>query len=138
MANLKTDLTSSFQETLIDQLDQHQVGGFGFSQSNEILEKMETLLQKLSEVSLSAQTAPAAPSLPPLEDEPAPDLEDVGGFVSDDEEDVVLELERPGGSAARTRFVRQRTQEQLSRRRLKIGFHHGHFSPLPSFLRLSL
>ena len=40
MANLQTDLTSSFQKTLIDQLDQRQVGGSGFAQSNEILEKI--------------------------------------------------------------------------------------------------
>ena len=135
MANLKADLASSFQETLIDQLDQRQVGGSGFARSNEILEKLETLIQKVSEVSLPAQTAPAAPLLPSLEDEPAPELEDACGFVSDDEEDVVLQLERPEGSADRTRFVRLRTQEQLSRRSVKEGFHQGHFSPLPSPLR---
>ena len=88
------------------------------SEYNEILEKLETLIQKVSEVSLPAQTAPAAPLLPSLEDEPAPELKDAGGFVSDDEEDVVLQLERPEGLAERTRFVRRRTQEQLSRRRV--------------------
>ena len=70
--------------------------------------------------------------LPRIEDKPAPELKDAGGFVSDDKEDVVFQLKRPEGLAQRARFVRQRTQDQLSRRRIKVGFHHGHFSSLPS------
>ena len=37
MAKFKADLKSSFEETLIDQLDQRQVGGSGFTRGNKIL-----------------------------------------------------------------------------------------------------
>ena len=104
MADLKTDLMSSFQETLIHQLDERQVGGSGFVRSNEILEKLETLINKFAEVSRPPPAAPTVPFLPPNEDEPAPELEEADGFVSEEEEDIVLQLQRPEGSASQARY----------------------------------
>ena len=94
---------------------------------------METQFDKVSEVSRATQAVPTAPPLPPFDDEPASALGDAEGFVSDEEEDVVLELDRLERLAAQqARFVRQRTKEQLSSRKRKVGFHHGHFTVLPA------
>ena len=56
--------------------------------------------------------------------------------MSDEEENVVLELDRPERLAdQQARFVWQRTKEQLSSRKMKVGFHHGHFNVLPASWR---
>ena len=140
MAELKAELKSSFESTLIEQLDQREVGGSGFARGNEIVAKLEALIEKVSEVSRAAQAAPVVPTLPPYDDEPAADLGYGDGFVSDDEEeDVVIALEeaQPTDTSRRTRarFVQQRTQEQLAKRKIKVGYHHGHFNPLPASWR---
>ena len=55
MQELKDDLMSSFKSTLIEQLDEREVGGSGFARGNEILEKVEALLEKVLQVSATAQ-----------------------------------------------------------------------------------
>jgi hypothetical protein len=135
MAALKADLMSSFESTLIAQLDQREVGGSGFARGNEIIQKLETLLEKVSEVSRTAQVGATAP--PPPHDD-LPEIGESGGFISDeDEDDVVLLLDEPERMSPkkRARIIQQRTQEQLSVRKLKVGFHHGKFNPLPASWR---
>ena len=59
-----------------------------------------------------------------------------GGHVSDEEEeeDIVLALDEPEHMPPRkrARIIQQHTQEQLSNRTVKCGYHHGLFNPLPS------
>mmetsp|Transcript_11969 Transcript_11969/g.18073 ORF Transcript_11969/g.18073 Transcript_11969/m.18073 type:complete len:88 (-) Transcript_11969:59-322(-) len=55
MRELKDELKSSFKSMLIEQLNERQVGGSGFARGNEILEKVEALLEKVSQVSAMAQ-----------------------------------------------------------------------------------
>ena len=136
MAALKADLMSSFESTLIAQLDQREVGGSGFARGNEIVQKLETLLEKVSEVSRTAQASPGVTALGPHDD--VLELGESGGFISDEEEeDIVLLLDEPERMPPkkRARIIQQRTQEQLSSRNLKVGFHHGKFNPLPASWR---
>ena len=63
------------------------------------------------------------PALPPHDDEPA--------VVDNEEEDVILALQ-DAHSTVIIRTVQQRTQEQLSNQKVKVGFHHGHFNTLLS------
>ena len=135
MAALKADLTSSFESTLIAQLDQREVGGSGFARGNEIVQKLETLLEKVSEVSRTAQLSPRATALP---HDDLPELGESGGFISDEgEEDMILLLDEPERMPPkkRARIIQQRTQEQLTSRKLKVGYHHGKFNPLPASWR---
>ena len=129
MAALKADLKSTFESTLIEQLDQREVGGSGFARGNEIVEKLETILERV------AAPAPAAASAPAVAEDVLGFGED-GGHVSDDdeEEDIVLALDEPEHMPPRkrARIIRDRTQEQLSNRKMKCGYHHGLFNPLPS------
>ena len=43
MAELRMDLKSSFESTLIEQLNQREVGGSGFARGNVLVSKMEAL-----------------------------------------------------------------------------------------------
>ena len=56
-----------------------------------------------------------------------------------EEEDVVLMFDADGGSMVweqvRDAMVRAKTKEQLGKRTLKMGYHHGHFNPLRSSYR---
>ena len=63
MAELKAKLKANFKSTLVEQLDMGDVGGSGFAHGNEIvskLEKLETLIEKVSEAPFASQAA--APS----------------------------------------------------------------------------
>ena len=133
MQDLKDDLKSSFKLMLVEQLDQREVGGSGFARGNEILEKVEALLHKVSQVSSAAQVSPAAPAPPPFDD-PVEFGHDVGCVSDNEEEDIVLALDEPGkmAPAKRARIIKQVTNEQLANRKIKVGFHHGHFNPLPA------
>ena len=132
MQELKDDLMSSFKSTLIEQLDEREVGGSGFARGNEILEKVEALLEKVSQVSATAQVPAVSASTAcgdPIE------FEHGGGCVSDNEEhDIVLALDEPARMMPnkRARIIKQATKEQIASRKIKVGFHHGHFNPLPA------
>ena len=128
MAALKADLKASFKSTLVEQLDQREVGGSGFARGNEIVDKLETLLEKASEVARVAQAPTSAPALA------AECEEGTSGHVSDEEEDVVIALDEPARMAPskRARIIKRRTDEQLSARKVKVGYHHGRFNPLPA------
>ena len=107
MAALKADLKSSFESTLIKQLDHRKVGGSGFAKGNEIIEKLETLLEKVSEVSRTSQMPPCDPALEDLTD-----LGESGGHASEDEEDdIIIELDEPErmNPKRRARIVHQQT-----------------------------
>ena len=57
-----------------------------------------------------------------------------------EEEDVTLTIEEDDSdgdngtrtSRKRAKLIRERTAGQLQQRKLKIGYHHGHWNPLPS------
>ena len=48
ITSLKADLMASFEATLTKQLDEREVGGSGFARGNEIMAKLETLLETVS------------------------------------------------------------------------------------------
>jgi hypothetical protein len=132
MRELKDELKSSFKSTLIEQLDEREVGGSGFARGNEILEKVEALLEKVSQVSATAQVP--AVCAPTVCDDPV-DFEHGDGCVSENEEqDIVLALDEPARMTPnkRARIIKQTTKEQIASRKIKVGFHHGHFNPLPA------
>ena len=94
MVELKADLTSIFESTLIVQLEQREFGGSGFTQGNKIVQKLETLLEKVLEVSRTAWTSTGVTALAPHEG--LPELGESGGFISDeDKEVIVLLLDEP-------------------------------------------
>jgi hypothetical protein len=131
MQELKDELKLSFKSTLIDQLDQRGVGGSGFTLGNEILEKVEALLEKVSQVSALEQ-APAVCAPTACED--LIEFECGDGCVSDNkEQDIVLALDEPEqmSPTKHSWIIKQATQEQLSFQKIKVGHHHDHFSPLP-------
>ena len=68
MAALKADLKSTFEKTLTEQLDQREVGGSGFARGNEIIDKLETILERVAEVSRAAPASAAAPAPAAAED----------------------------------------------------------------------
>ena len=140
VADLLAEQKASFESMLVNELDRRDVGGSGFAHGNEIISKLENLLQKVSEVSLRAQTSTVVPSVPLLYDDQL-ELGESGGYVSaaeeEEEEDIVLELDEPQRMAPRNRarIIRERTKEQLKKRKIMVGFHHGRFNPLPASWR---
>ena len=68
---------------LIAQLEQREVGSSGFARSNKIVQKLETPLEKISEVSHTAQLSPRATTLPHND---LPELGEGDGFISDKDE----------------------------------------------------
>ena len=68
----------------------------------------------------------------------ARDFGDSGGFASADAEEEDVERQLLDDPAARmcprkrARIVERRTREQLAGRKIRVGFHHGHFNPLPA------
>ena len=65
--------------------------GSGFARGNEIADKLDTLLEKVSEVSRTAQVSPGVPALPAFKD--TIELEESDRL--EEEEDVILELDKP-------------------------------------------
>ena len=135
MVKLMAELKASFKLTLVEQLDQREVGGSGFARGNEIADKLDTLLEKVSEVSRAAQVSQGVPTLLAFED--TSELEESGRLVEEEEEDVVLELDKPARMPPHkcARIINERTQQQLANQNMKLGFHHGPFSPLPASWR---
>ena len=130
MAALKAELKASFESTLVDQLNQRGIGGSGYTQGNEILKKLDALLQEVSLVSCAPSGGPALPAA-----EAMLDLGCHGGFVvEEEEEDVVFTLNKPERMSPNkcTRIIHQTTREQLAKHSVKDGFHHGLFNPLPA------
>ena len=110
MAELNADLKSSFESPLVKQLEQSKIGGSDFACGNEIIAKLEPLIEKVSKVSRVSQAAPVIPALPLHDDEPAANLKDEANVVPEQEEGAFLTLEeaQPTDTIRRTwaRFVR--------------------------------
>ena len=85
MEDLLVKQRASFEPTLVDQLNKREVGGSGFARGNEIVEMLETLLEKVSEVLRATQAAPSVPVLSPLDDEAPPELGKGDGYVLEEE-----------------------------------------------------
>jgi hypothetical protein len=125
-------LEDALSERFENSLDMRSVGGEGYGLTKEIHAKLQELLER-----------PAITRPPPLQTEAATLQEIVdeickeADYDIEEKEDVVLTFQ--GGSAVqeqvRDALVRAKTKEQLGKRCLKVGFHHGHFNPLPSSFR---
>ena len=136
MTELKAELKASFELTLIEQLNQRDVGGSGFARGNEIAEKLNAILDKVADLSHTTQVSAGVSTLPAMDG--MSELEESGGLeYEEEEEDIVLQLDEPARMPPRkrARLVHQLTQQQIAKRTMKVGFHHGHFSPLPASWR---
>lgn len=137
MQDLDDDIKLSFESTLVEQLDQREVGGSGFARGNEILEKAVALLRKVSQVSSTAQVSPAVLVPPPCDD---PVEFGNGGVcvLDNEEEDIVLTLSKPEHMAPnkRARIIKELMKQQLASLKIKVGCHHGHFNLLSESWKL--
>ncbi len=132
---LKAKLKASFESTLIEQLNQRNVGGSGFAQANKIAEKLNAIIKKVVDLLRTVQISASIPTLPVMDE--MSELEESGGLECEEEEDnVLLQLDEPACMPPRKRaqLVHKQTQQQLANQTIKVGFHHSHFSPLPSSL----
>ena len=95
-------------------------------------------MKQVEKVLHAAQASACAPALPLVDDMPEL-VENNDNVVLDDkeEDDVVITLDEPERMAPnqRERIIRQRTQEQLASRKIKVGYHHGKLNPLPASWR---
>jgi hypothetical protein len=92
------------------------------------------LQELLDRPSVTAPAPPEAATMQKVVDEICNEMD----YDVEEEEDVILTFEAEGGSVqerVRDAMVRAKTKEQLGKRTMKVGFHHGHFNPLPSFYR---
>ena len=138
IADLGGSIESTFRETLSDELDRREYGGTGYAQLKEIMDKLsklESLLEK----------PPPATLLQQRTDTDDDDGYDNGGGFLAEEDDIILTLEEDNtdttttNNAARRQsttvedaIVRKRTNEQMKRRTITMGNHHGGLNPLPS------
>jgi hypothetical protein len=128
---LEESLSRKFEE----QLDLRSVGGEGYGLSRQINEKLEALLKR-------ADTITAHPALPPSPAQPDRLLDIVqeicGAFDGDaeEEEDVCITFEESVAvESVREAAIRCKTQDQLKKRKLTVGNHHGKLNPLPASWR---
>ena len=128
LSNLRSGLESSFKQSLKDELDARDVGGSGYAQANEMMTKLDKLIQW-------------AENGQPLLQQNYPDEErddNPLGFYFEEEEDIVLPMDSVGpnrdivSSTWKDVKVKEETKEQLQKRQLSIGYHHGQLNPLPS------
>ena len=123
-------------------MDTRQVGGAGYSQLTLILDKLNELLEKTDKLERRAEQNIDYVDFVSNDD----------GGVVDLEEDIIIQIEdfevdeaitTAGGAnndtnmsslstAVKDGIVRRRTQQQLEKRKLTIGYHHGRLNPLPS------
>ena len=94
MQDLKDELKLSFESTLAEKLDQREIGGSGLARGNGILEKVEALLEKISQVSYAAQVSRAAFAPPPCND-PVEFRHGGGWVLGNEEEDIIMALGEP-------------------------------------------
>lgn len=78
MTELKAELKASFESTLIEQLNQRDVGGSGFARGNEIAEKLNAILNKVADLSRTAQVSTGVSKLPAMDE--MSELEESGGL----------------------------------------------------------
>ena len=133
------DIKASISADMKAQLDSRSVGGSGYAQSQSIIAKVDAMMAKMeamtSAVELRAATA-SHPMRPAAADADAVEPSAYkGGLVSDEEDDVVLEVDQPLSKARREALIRERTAKQIKRRTVTVGYHHGRFNILPSSWR---
>jgi hypothetical protein len=145
IAELRAEIQPAIARALDAELTKRNVGGAGFSQAQDILEKLGTLQQEMEKLSTAQQSytnqlAAPPPPVPQLDIDEYEDFdlgEGGGGFV-EYEEDIIIEIpnESPQQSAAvQDRNVRRKTAQQMEKRTLTMGHHHGTLNPLPSTWR---
>ena len=83
---------------------------------------------------LEALTAQVAGMISPVDVSEAVFEPADAGYVSDEAEQIKLEIEELPirTPQQRARVVAQRVQQQVASRQRTVGFHHGRFNPLPS------
>ena len=133
------DIKASISADLKKQLDSRSVGGSGYAQGQAIIAKVDAMMAKMEAMASAVESRAATASQPtllaPLDDDAAEPPANEAGFVSDEEEDVVLEVDRPLTKKRRDAIIRERTAKQIKRRKVTVGYHHGRFNVLPSSWR---
>ena len=81
---LKAELKASFESTLIEQLNQRDVGGSGFARANEIAEKLNAIIDKVADLSRTAQISASVSTLPAMDE--MSELEESGRLEYEEEE----------------------------------------------------
>ena len=132
MDALKDEVASRVKSDLVEELDKRDIGGSDFARNNDLVQQFEGLLIKFSEMLAETKTtADAAGGVVALANT-EPEFES-GGFISDEEVDIELELE----DQEKLRLLEmQRSKQLVKKRTQKVGFHHGHFNPLPVHWRI--
>jgi hypothetical protein len=118
---------------LEEQLDLRSVGGEGYGVSKEINSKLEELLKRVDVI--AAPTVPANLVVGEMDLNEVVDR--ICGVIDSDyeeEDDVVVCIDSVSNDLEdhfKQATIRKKTQEQLKRRTITVGIHHGKFNPLP-------
>ena len=148
--DLKLCLPNSFVGILKKELDDRQVGGSAYMQSSEIMLKLDALLARIDSQEPTPEPAEAenedVGTFVEEEDdvvlfitnESAADSRNVTNVNNNANGNTSANSRNRNASAstlltaARDRIVRETTAEQMKRRPLSLGYHHGKLNPLPS------
>ena len=133
MDALKDEVASRVKLDLVEELDKRDIGGSDFARNNDLVQQFEGLLIKFSEMLAETKTTADATGDVVALANTEPEFES-RGFISDEEVDIELELE----DQEKLRLLEmQRSKQLVKKRTQKVGFHHGHFNPLPVHWRIS-
>ena len=104
-------------------LDRRPVGGDGYGLSREIDRKLDYLIDRVNNpITHNESTTKAG-------------IEEVIEFrtQADEEDDkIIITFDEPMDDFIVDRMRRQKAKEQVKRRKMTFGFHHGVLNPLPS------
>lgn len=103
-------------------LDWRAVGGEGYGLSREIDRKLDMILERVNN-----------PTIQDGSHVDAIGIEEMIDFNAqvDEEEDILIEFDEPVDNFDIDKVTRLKVREQVKRRKLIVGFHHGVLNPLP-------
>jgi hypothetical protein len=124
--NLEESMKTHFNEALTRELNNRDVGGSSYSRMTEMMDKMESMMDRLN-----ARSLPLNTTTNETESEIVNDYYNNECYVEDDD-DIVLTVQGDVDEATLDKLRAEQTKKALKARTLSTGFHHGHFNPLPS------
>ena len=113
--------------TIIDgienSLDRRAVGGDGYGLSREIDRKLDYLIDRVNNPITHNESTTKAGTEEVIEFKTQADEED---------DEIIITFDEPMDDFIVDRMRRQKAKEQVKRRKMTVGFHHGVLNPLPS------
>ena len=131
LISLRTSIADSVQSLLVAELDRRSLGVSEVDIANKFdlfADRMDLGWRSiLREMKSSATEIDAV-----FNEDPSDFVVEEHEEEEEEEEEIVIPVEVTGDAVLKDQYVREQTSQQLKKRKLTVGFHHGCLNPLPS------